>query len=249
MGDVARHGRTVLFISHNMGAVSRLCDRAVWLDQGRLRMSGDSEDVIAQYLSDGAEGCGEVNFERNHECCPGSDAIRLLAARIRNQNGVVTNSLDVRHPFTIEMQFRILRPIATMRLGLRVLTSDGVSVFTSRDIEDSHHQQDRQPGVYVSRCTVPGNFLNYGQYFVSFGADCANVMGHFSLHQVLSFQIEATGGVGGHIAEKRLGILRMRLPWVIEEQVQGEVYAQKESSHDSTKYCRTVANGEPSART
>jgi lipopolysaccharide transport system ATP-binding protein len=135
-----------------------------------------------------------------------------------------------------------------MRLGLRVLTSDGVSVFTTRDIEDTQQYQRRQPGVYVSRCTIPGNFLNYGQYFVSFGADCERTMGHYSLHQVLSFQVEATGGVGGELPHKRLGILRMQFPWVIEELDQGEANPVKERSHDS-RDCFHTANGECVAKT
>jgi lipopolysaccharide transport system ATP-binding protein len=181
-----------------------------------LRTVAGTEEVIGQYLADGADALGEVNFEQDRDHCPGSECIRLLAVRIRNHRGLITNALDVRHPFTIEMQYRILRPIGGLNVGLRVLTSDGVSVFTTRDLEDGHEEQLREPGCYVSRCSIPGNFLNYGQHFVSFGADCGKVLGHFSLHQVLSFQIEATGGVGAHLAQKRLGVLRMRFPWEIE---------------------------------
>jgi lipopolysaccharide transport system ATP-binding protein len=214
MSEVRREGRTVLFVSHNMGAVARLCDRAAWLDGGRLRALGGAEDVIADYLATSADNSGEVSYAS--DALPGSDGVRLLAVRIRNQRGEISSSLDVRHPFTMEVQYRVFRPLPNLSVGLRILTHDGVSVFTTRDLDEGS-QPVRQPGDYISRCTIPGNFLNYGQYFASFGADCDRQLGHFSLHQVLSFQIEDTGGIAGHVPVKRLGILRMSFPWTIEK--------------------------------
>jgi lipopolysaccharide transport system ATP-binding protein len=217
MSEVRREGRTVLFVSHNMGAVARLCDRAAWLDHGRMRALGGAEDIIADYLATSANSSGEVNFSSEATPLPGSDGVRLVAVRIRNQRGEISSSLDVRHPFTIEMQYRVFRPLPNLSVGLRILTHDGVSVFTTRDLDEGNGDPLRQPGDYVSRCEIPGNFLNYGQYFASFGADCDRHLGHFSLHQVLSFQIEETGGIAGHVPVRRLGILRTSFPWTIEK--------------------------------
>jgi lipopolysaccharide transport system ATP-binding protein len=158
-----------------------------------------------------------VNFTSEATPLPGSDGVRLVAVRIRNQRGEIASSLDVRHPFTIEMQYRVFRPMPNLSVGLRILTHDGVSVFTTRDRDEGDGDPLRQPGDYVSRCEIPGNFLNYGQYFASFGADCDRLLGHFSLHQVLSFQIEETGGIAGHVPVRRLGILRTSFPWKIEK--------------------------------
>lgn len=55
IGDVAKEGRTVLFISHNMDAIGRLCQNSIWLDKGRIKMIGVTENVIAEYLSNGAK--------------------------------------------------------------------------------------------------------------------------------------------------------------------------------------------------
>jgi len=217
MGEVGRSGRTILFVSHNMVAVTRLCNRALWLERGRLHAFGGVDEVIARYLAAGADGRGERRFCEDLDQCPGSEYVRLTAVRVRNQEGAVANVLDVRLPFSVEMVYRILRPTANLRLGLRIVAYDGTVVFSTRDLDDGNEEQVRNPGDYISRCTIPGNFLDYGQYFVSFGADFPMTRSHFALQQALAFQIEPTGGVGGHVADGRSGLLRIRLPWVIEQ--------------------------------
>src|SRR5262249_10895838 len=50
MGEVTQSGRTVLFVSHNMGAISRLCERSIWLENGHTVTDGETRDVIEQYM-------------------------------------------------------------------------------------------------------------------------------------------------------------------------------------------------------
>jgi lipopolysaccharide transport system ATP-binding protein len=95
------------------------------------------------------------------------------------------------------------------------MAHDGTVLLSSTDMDD-HEELNREPGVYVSRCDVPGEFLNYGKYYLSVGCDFPAVRAHFVVDQALGFQVEQTGGVGGHISDGRLGMLRMRLPWNVE---------------------------------
>jgi lipopolysaccharide transport system ATP-binding protein len=80
---------------------------------------------------------------------------------------------------------------------------------------DSVEGLERVPGTYVSRCKIPGNFLNYGEYFVSVGSDTPMVKSHFFCDRVLSLRIEQTGGIAGHVPDNRVGLLRIALPWEI----------------------------------
>jgi hypothetical protein len=123
----------------------------------------------------------------------------------------------VRYPFTIEVQYRILRRASNLRVGLTLTTDDGVVVLSSIDTDNVEDGLEREPGTYVSHCTMPGNFLNYGQYVVSVGADFPMMQVHFLQERALAFRIEQTGGVGGSISDGRNGILRMRLPWNMEK--------------------------------
>jgi lipopolysaccharide transport system ATP-binding protein len=215
MGQVAQQGRTILFVSHNMAAITRLCQKAIWFDKGQLRESGPAEEIVQKYLAFGAEDAGEVTYRDNGKPAPGSEYVKLEAIRVRGRNGTISPSLDVRNPFTLEVQYRILQRVNNLRVGVRLLAHEGTVVFSSTDM-DTADEMVREPGVYVSRCEVPGELLNYGQYFVSVGCDFPMVRTHFAIDQGLSFTIEQTGGAGGHLSDGRSGMLRMQLPWNVE---------------------------------
>jgi lipopolysaccharide transport system ATP-binding protein len=215
MGQVARQGRTILFVSHNMAAITRLCERALWMDGGRLRESGAAEQIIAKYLSSGTEDAGEVAYGLNGHKALGSEYVELQAIRLRNKGGVVTSIFDSRHSFSLEVQYQVLQPASNLRIGVRLMAHDGTVLLTSTDM-DEHDELSRFPGTYVSRCSVPGEFLNYGQYYISVGCDVPAIRTHFLVDQALGFQVAQTGGVGGHINEGRLGMLRTKLPWNVE---------------------------------
>jgi lipopolysaccharide transport system ATP-binding protein len=212
MGDVARQGRTVLFVSHNMGAITRLCTRGVWLERGQLRSDGQIEDVVGDYLSEDAVNDGELLY-RNLDEAPGSEVARLLAVRVINTAGAVSSSLDARQPFQIELEFDVLKKVSDLRVGICLSTHDGTSILTTTDADGTEDYLVREIGRHVSRCTVPGGFLNFGQYYISIGCDFPMRKIHFALDPALAIHIENTGGVGSHISDGRRGCLRMQFPW------------------------------------
>jgi lipopolysaccharide transport system ATP-binding protein len=211
MGDVAGEGRTVLFVSHNMAAITRLCRWAICLDNGQLRDVGAADEVVAKYFAAGVQALGDLTFRDRLAEAPGSEFIRLLAVRIRAREGHVTTSIDARSPFDVEIEYEILRPAASLRVGFSLTANDGTVVFSSKDADTL--EESRTPGTFVSRCTIPGNFLNYGQYFLSVGSDTPMIQTHFFIDRGLSFTIEQSGGIGAHISDGRQGLLRPDLPW------------------------------------
>lgn len=196
MTRVSEEGRTVLLVSHNMAAITRLCKWGIRLDGGQLREFGSAEDVVAKYLALESQGCGEVVFPSEINRAPGTEYIRLQTIRIRTENGRIATSLDARSPFTIEIGYRILRPVSNLRVGFRLMAHDGTVVLSSTDADSTADEVKRQPGTYVSRSTIPGNFLNYGPYFLSVGSDTPMIQSHFLIDQGLAFRVEHTGGVG-----------------------------------------------------
>ena len=216
MNAVAKGGRTVLFVSHNMAAINRLCERGVWVDKGQLKMIGAAERVTAAYLSTGAESRGERRWQ-NLEEAPGNEAIRLRAVRIKDGRDAVTCSIDIRRPFFIEIEYGQLRPIVGLRVGFRLLASDGTVVFSSTDRDRKRpHGLDRLSGVFMSRCKIPGGFLNKGQYTISVGIDIPMAEPIALVHNVISFSVEPTGGIVGDIPDNRLGVVCPTLPWTVE---------------------------------
>jgi lipopolysaccharide transport system ATP-binding protein len=216
MGDVAHQGHTIFFVSHNMGAITRLCNRGLWLEKGQVRAFGPVEDVVTQYLASSAvEGCEKI-FDSSSEASPGSEYIRPLAVRVTNGDGSSRSAIDMRYSFNLELEYQVLKRAPDLRIGFTILAGDGTVILNTLDTDDPEVSRDPVPGRYRKRCTVPGNFLNTGHYFVSVGADFPMLRSHFLIQQVVSFRIEQTGGVGGHVADGRTGVVRMTLPWAVE---------------------------------
>jgi lipopolysaccharide transport system ATP-binding protein len=109
MGQVAREGRTVLFVSHNLGAIRSLCERALWLDRGRLRMEGGSEAVLAGYLGDLSAGAREAGIERLPRVAGGRH-VRLVDLELLDGQGQPARSFHFGRPLVMRFHFRVLEP-------------------------------------------------------------------------------------------------------------------------------------------
>jgi lipopolysaccharide transport system ATP-binding protein len=214
MGDVARDGRTVVLVSHNMAAINRLCRRALWLENGQVRMTGPAESVVAAYLASGAESAGEYLADARSR---GSAKNRLRAVRVVGANGRPSGSVDVRQPFCVEIEYEVLTRLPNVRVAFRLLTSDGTVAFISADSADASWEgRPRDPGIYVSRCQVSGLLLNDGQYSITVTSDIPGMEVLFFEERVLSFRVERTGGIGGRHGERWDGVFCPDLSWRVE---------------------------------
>ena len=84
MGDVSRQGRTVLFVSHNMGAISQLCRRCILLERGMLSLDGSPGDVIARYVGNTAQVEEGTEWERT-----GSGKVHVRIVKLFDENDLV----------------------------------------------------------------------------------------------------------------------------------------------------------------
>src|SRR5262245_30224802 len=105
MREDALRGRTVLFVSHNMAAVSQLCSRALWIDAGRVQRDGAPQPTVEAYVADAHEPLAERRWSRSE--APGDDRVRLLAARVL-QRDESTAVVSINEPLKIEMEFEVL---------------------------------------------------------------------------------------------------------------------------------------------
>jgi len=216
MEDVSKRGRTVLFVSHNMGMVTRLCEQSILLERGRVVMMGSTETVVPHYLSNGAS----VETERiwtSEEDRPGNDKVRLRSVRATDSDGKTLGAVDIRKPVYIEIDYEVLRDVPRARIGFRLSTPDGTDVFTSADITNEEwRDRPRSVGRYVSRCEIPGNLLNQGAYSVTVGGDNPYVETFFLEHGVIRLEVEQTGGPGSHDRDKWQGVICPALNWNVQ---------------------------------
>ncbi|MFC2029030.1 ABC transporter ATP-binding protein [Chloroflexota bacterium] len=219
MSEVAREGRTILFVSHNMSAILRLTQETIVLNKGQLQLRAPTPEAVDLYLSGGHAKAGEHFWQINE--IP-SDAAPFLpeAMRLIDIHGSIVDSIRSTEPAILEVEYSLQDSITGLRIGIYLHTTRGEPVLTSFDtdeVELFEKHTRRKAGRYVSRCTIPADILNQGRYTVSFNASSYNVRRYFRDEQVLDFTVDATGAPGMQWSEPRPGVIRPRLEWDITE--------------------------------
>ncbi len=170
MDDVAHQGgRTVLFVSHNMDAVRRLCDRAMWLEGGRIREIAPAVECTRSYLMSGLSKDDAVAFDPPHRLAGGLP-VRLCSAQVTDGDGVCQPVYSAATPLAVRITWETVAPVYRPRIGFVLQTVEGVDVLQSLDV-NAWQRQVLPPGRWVSTCLVPGGLLNEGSYLIDLGAD------------------------------------------------------------------------------
>jgi lipopolysaccharide transport system ATP-binding protein len=220
MSDVAQEGRTVLFVSHNMSAILRLTEEAIVLDKGRLVMRAPTPAAVDFYMASGYAQIGERIWEQD-ELPPDAAPFRPLALRVLDPRGRAVDSVRSVDPLEIEVEYCLDAPLTGLRVGVYLMTTRGEFVFTSFDTDDPEtfeRLRVREAGRYTSRCTLPADFLNEGRYVLGVNASSYRIRRYFQDEQALTFTVDAAGAPGMQWPEPRVGPVRPRLTWQIEEQ-------------------------------
>ncbi len=215
MSEVARGGRTVLFVSHNMAAVNRLCESCVWLEKGQMVMRAPVAEAINCYLKAGLREGSEKTWAT--EDAPGDDYLRLQRVRICQPSGVTISNIDMVNPMQIEMDVHVKRPMKELSFALRIINAEGQIIIHTADIL-TVKQRNRDSGWITYYCTLPAFALNAGSYTVTIGADIPNLKQLFWLENVLSFDVESSSPeMGRYQAAAWVGILGPGLgSWRVE---------------------------------
>ncbi len=220
MEDIGATGRTVVFVSHHLQAVSQLCDRAILLDDGQIVNDGPSEEVVAQYLQT-VTGTSSSQSWSEEDSAPGDDLIRLHSVRVTRSNGETVDSVDVREPVGVELAFSVLRDGPPILPKLKVV-SGGTIAFNTMDV-DPRWREPSPPGDYVTTAWIPGNFLNEGLVTVDAAVcsiDSPKLHHHVSVHEAVSFHVhdplEGDSARGTFTGQWR-GVVRPLLDWTVEE--------------------------------
>jgi lipopolysaccharide transport system ATP-binding protein len=217
MEDVGQQGRTVLFVSHNMPAVTRLCQRVVLLSEGSVLQDGPSAQVVGTYLKSGLGTTAAREFPKPSKVGRAAEVAGLWAVRVRSAEGATTEFIDIRKPVLIEMEYEVFRPGYVLMPYFIFDNEEGVTAFRSQDVDPQWRRKPRPAGRYTSTVRVPGNLLAEGTMFVSAGlTTVAPGIRQFFEEDVVAFQVvdsldgdSARGDIGGNVE----GIVRPLLDW------------------------------------
>jgi len=209
MADAGREGRTVLFVSHNMGAISKLCDKALWLDSGQLLEASDCEDVVKKYLASSFLG----NSSREFAPQPGKSG-QILKVRLLNQGNDETTEFPFGDQPCVEVHYRLNRDLTGIHVACIVTTVNGVHVFSTADTDTDNDLLGKRPaGYYVSSVNLPMHNFNTGVYHVAIGIGVPGVE-VLDRQEAVSFTVHDTGDFGSmKEGSRRAGLLVFEVPW------------------------------------
>ena len=166
MQDVGTSGKTVFFVSHNMAAVTRLCERVIMLENGRVIADGPAREIVNDYMHGGARAMAERTWTGSQRA-PGVEIAQLRGVRVKGEDGQTTDSIDIRSAVAFEMTFEVLDSGYVLLPHFLLRNDEGVEAFMTIDADPKWRKKKRPKGIYVSTVWVPGNYLSEGNYYVT----------------------------------------------------------------------------------
>lgn len=220
MEDVASHGRTVLFVSHSMPMIQRLCSRAIVLDQGQVKIDGDVNEAVHAYLSTGSISPCQRSWVAP-EKAPGNDIARLKSVRILNSVGHLADTVEIDQPYQIEIEYWKLGDAMPVNGAFNIFNEEGVLLFGSADFLDGNWKSKSSlPGVVKSRCVIPANLMAEGTFsvlaaVVSYNPDQVHAVERDAVQFQVIDKTQGTGVRGEYAGGRWPGVMRPMLDWQV----------------------------------
>lgn len=207
MEDVGREGRTVLFVSHNMGAISHLTKRCILVKSGQLQFYGETHAAVTQYIK---SSCDKKCTWRPKMMS--NEVMQIVSVNMMDVNSQPQSEFDVLMGCTIEIEYEVRKPVHGAVTAINIHTTDGTHLLS---LEDSDQNPEllhtRSPGYYRTLVNIPGKWLNSGSYVVRVGC---GIPGEkiFCNDEALIFTLVETGDTTtrGHRSGHLLPMLKWR---------------------------------------
>ena len=167
MQDVSRgEGRTVLFVSHNMTSIKALCKRGVILENGFLVDDGDVDTIVTHYL----RGDSAIdNYKSWNTPVIANQGFELLEIGVRRKEESFSDLIRMDQDLEVVIRYRLTRPFNSFWITMHMKNEQGTKIFSfggGGRCYDKRHDA----GEYEQKCTIPANFLNWGNYAIDFMA-------------------------------------------------------------------------------
>ncbi|MGC4007108.1 MAG: ABC transporter ATP-binding protein [Pirellulales bacterium] len=228
MDDVAKHGRTVLFVSHSMPMIQRLCTRAIVLENGRVVVDGTTSEAVKKYMSTGEE-CPSVRNWKSRDIAPGNEFAALKSVRILDEFDHSSSVIAINRSCAIEIEYWKSDASKNVYAAFTIRNEDDVVLFGSADF---HYRESPgsgfEPGVVRARCQIPAHMLAEGKFSVT-----AAVVGynpditHGEERDAVQFQVvdqtDGTGVRGSYSGGNWPGVVRPWLSWRIDRPLDRDV--------------------------
>lgn len=219
MQNVSEKGKTVLFVSHNMDAMRRICKNSILLEQGRITKEGTSAEVIEYYLNQGLESkcLYSKSWQSPHE--PTADNIALNAAYFVDENNRPVENSDITKPLGICIEYTVQKEVLGFTTGINIFNAEQIHLISSHNF-GLDYKNDIKPGHYKCTAWIPGNILAEGKISVNIALMRYNPFGVLMhLEDVLKIEIVDNlhpEGARGTYLGTFPGVVRPKLNWTNE---------------------------------
>ncbi|MBK6537772.1 MAG: ABC transporter ATP-binding protein [Ignavibacteria bacterium] len=205
----SRDGRTILFVSHNMGAISSLCTSAILLEKGLLKSSGSTDNIISQYLTTENSLKPFQEFEDQD-----TEVYFKKIAIHSDKEESASNELDVRFPVTIKFSYKVKNFINGTSIAFSIYSKSGTKLFySSVKIDELLENIDDKTGAHTAEVTIPGYFLTPGSYFINASLQIENIQMFDFKEGTLHFEIIESGTSLHKFKGKDIGLVLVDLEW------------------------------------
>jgi len=165
-------GRTILFVSHNMDAIRRLCKTTILLDQGKIAAIGNTDEVIEKYLKGGYQDIAPVPL-------PITDGALTLHDFSVTQKGTPRNIIDGEVPFQVNIEYSTTEDLHSFRSGIYLRNQTGVMLVRSYAQDWDPNMEELAPGRYRTTLTIPARLLLGGEYRIEAKLFCLGIRSFF----------------------------------------------------------------------
>lgn len=217
MKDVSeRGGRTILFVSHNMSSLKRLCPQSCLMRNGRLVAQGQTSEIIEEYLSLGS--VPDRFLDLSSVIPDQTYGISPISIQIVDHLGRTGSVLSTAEPVEVACSYELSKPVPGLRVQLSLFAGDGTHVFSTSDYHAGVSGNRQGVGTFISVCTLPAGFLNRGKYAIRVDFEIPQVASIYSGFEV-SFEVSDLSNCQlGPIANPQPpGAIHPQLDWSIHK--------------------------------
>jgi lipopolysaccharide transport system ATP-binding protein len=209
MKDVSREkGRTILFVSHNMQAISGLCQKTIWLQKGKVVANSDTQTVVNAYLSAYQQKLWKQDWPIDN--APGNTIVRVLSVALKPEFVDMSDVIDIRTPLTISFKFHNFSG-AKIGVSIRLFSVSEECIFDIAKQPSMYEQ-----GLIEGEMTIPGYFLNDGSYYLSINFINESFESLFYFTECLHFEVEDYREKTNYYG-KWMGYVRPQFPIILKE--------------------------------
>jgi lipopolysaccharide transport system ATP-binding protein len=210
MKDIAKGGRTVLFVSHNLSTVKTLCQTGVLLDRGCMIVKDSASEVLNRYVSTSTQSTGRwvrPQYDRQLR------EISFETVYLTNEAGRETADFDLASQIHLHIEAISNGRHENIQFAIRVTNHEGVAVLTTANTDEAKSYLPISPGAHRYKVTLPAAFLMPGRYTLKVNAHAPKSHSFHLIDDEIAFVIHDTEGHESVLRDDRAGVVNLVLPW------------------------------------